>query len=1065
MKGIGMYRVTKSAAGIGLGVLTAASLVAQAGVVHSWDAPVSGLWNEGFRWDTGLVPDSFDGALLGGVGVYTVSMSSSDAVGFLDVANPDTTLGLLNAQTLTINGSLLTNNGQIVINSNSGSSATQIFFGGNSVLDGTGSVLLNRPGTMSRIRSAGGAVVTQSGSHMIHGQGQIEAGLLNGGIVRSNIAGQEMRLVTNSKTNNLLMEAVNGARLDVASITISQGVNGVIQSEGVGSKVELSAATIVGGSLTAGVDGITEVASSSVLDSVFKSGGLDLLNAQTLTIRNSFVNEGLINVNSNSGGSATTLFFADSMSLDGPGGVLLNQTGSRSRIQTGAGVVLTIPADQTITGRGQIEGAVVNNGLIQTSHALEDMRLVTNPKTNNATIEAINGARLDITGITISQIAPGVVRADGIDSQVKLSGVTIDGGDLEAVNGAKIMVNGSSTLDGVSLLGDLDLPNAQTLAISNTFVNNGLITVNSTAGGSATNLVFNHSMTLAGTGAVHLSQTSSRARIQTLAGVTLTIPATQTIFGQGQIEGVIINHGQIQCGVLGGEMRLLTNAKTNNATIRAFNGARIDVSGITINQGAGAVIRADGAGSQIELSGATIVNGNLENINGGEVVVLSSSTLDGMNFTGDLDLLNAQTLIVKNSITNNGLITINSNSGGSATTMIFNDSMSLEGIGTVVLNRPSSQARIQTASGVTLTIPAFHTVMGQGQIEGVIVNEGLIQANVNGGEMRMVTNAKINNAMIEAVNDARIDVSGITINQGAGGMIRAASAGAQIELSGSVIAGGGLETILGADIEVLSSSTLDGVTLSGDLNLLNAQTLTLKTGLVNDGLIVVNSNSGGSATSLLWDDAMTVGGTGTIRLNRPSTQSRLLGTGGLQGGLGSGQRLEGIGQIGMDLVNNGTIAPGLSVGTMFANQPVLFGSSSHFEAEVNAVLGDLLDSSSTVELHGTLDVLFIDGFSPTGFWARTIIEGSDITGEFDVVNMPPAPSGLVTKVVSLGTELIIGQTCPTDQNLDGALDFFDIASFLAAFAAMDPAADFTGDGEFDFFDIATFLTLFSTGCP
>lgn len=55
--------------------------------------------------------------------------------------------------------------------------------------------------------------------------------------------------------------------------------------------------------------------------------------------------------------------------------------------------------------------------------------------------------------------------------------------------------------------------------------------------------------------------------------------------------------------------------------------------------------------------------------------------------------------------------------------------------------------------------------------------------------------------------------------------------------------------------------------------------------------------------------------------------------------------------------------------------------------------------------------------------------------------------------------------CPADINGDGALDFFDVSAFLAAFAAGDPMADFTNDGALDFFDVSAFLSAFATGCP
>jgi len=55
--------------------------------------------------------------------------------------------------------------------------------------------------------------------------------------------------------------------------------------------------------------------------------------------------------------------------------------------------------------------------------------------------------------------------------------------------------------------------------------------------------------------------------------------------------------------------------------------------------------------------------------------------------------------------------------------------------------------------------------------------------------------------------------------------------------------------------------------------------------------------------------------------------------------------------------------------------------------------------------------------------------------------------------------------CVADFNGDDTVDFFDIAAFLGAFAALDPAADCTTDGLFDFFDVLAFLSAFSVGCP
>lgn len=47
----------------------------------------------------------------------------------------------------------------------------------------------------------------------------------------------------------------------------------------------------------------------------------------------------------------------------------------------------------------------------------------------------------------------------------------------------------------------------------------------------------------------------------------------------------------------------------------------------------------------------------------------------------------------------------------------------------------------------------------------------------------------------------------------------------------------------------------------------------------------------------------------------------------------------------------------------------------------------------------------------------------------------------------------------------GVLNFFDVQTFLALFAADDPAADLAADGTLNFFDVQAFLGYFANGCP
>ena len=58
-----------------------------------------------------------------------------------------------------------------------------------------------------------------------------------------------------------------------------------------------------------------------------------------------------------------------------------------------------------------------------------------------------------------------------------------------------------------------------------------------------------------------------------------------------------------------------------------------------------------------------------------------------------------------------------------------------------------------------------------------------------------------------------------------------------------------------------------------------------------------------------------------------------------------------------------------------------------------------------------------------------------------------------------------GEPCAADLNLDGALDFFDIALMVSYLHESRAIADFNGDGASDLMDLTAFLAVFGDGCP
>ncbi|CAN0599636.1 unnamed protein product, partial [Laminaria digitata] len=117
-------------------------------------------------------------------------------------------MNLRNARTLTVTDSI-TNNGMIVVNSDGSISATQIVFTNDGAFNGNGSVNLNSFASRARIQGSPGVTVTNPSTHTIFGYGQIEASLINNGLIRSDVPANEMFFLTNDKVNNSTIRAEN----------------------------------------------------------------------------------------------------------------------------------------------------------------------------------------------------------------------------------------------------------------------------------------------------------------------------------------------------------------------------------------------------------------------------------------------------------------------------------------------------------------------------------------------------------------------------------------------------------------------------------------------------------------------------------------------------------------------------------------------------------------------------------------------------------------------------------------------------------------------------------------
>ena len=243
--------------------------------------------------------------------------------------------------------------------------------------------------------------------------------------------------------------------------------------------------------------------------------------------------------------------------------------------------------------------------------------------------------------------------------------------------------------------------------------------------------------------------------------------------GSGEIYTNMNNLGTILATGTGNTLHLRTTPKVNSGMFTASNDGTLQVS-VTVDQTGGGVTTADNA--LVMSDGATWNGGTLQSINGGEIAVTGTSTMNDVVMYGDVNIDAAQSIYVQNNIENNGVITVNTTGGTLSSTVRFDtNGASILGNGMIVLNAvaASNDAYLTYGTiGNVITHGPDHTITGNGEIYTNLINEGTILATGAGNTIDLRTTPKTNNADIIAENGGTILLTQ-TIDQTGGGLLTA----------------------------------------------------------------------------------------------------------------------------------------------------------------------------------------------------------------------------------------------------------------------------------------------------
>jgi len=796
---------------------------------------------------------------------------------------------------------------------------------------------------------------------------------------------------------------------------------------------------------------------------------LEISFGRTLTLgAGGLFNDGWIIINPTSTASTTSLALNAPFTLDGFGTLSLNRATTGARIISGTDALLTHGVDHTINGFGLIEIRFDNLGYIAADSTGNQLNIAGGPKANSGVIAATDGGRLLVSTTTIDQTGGGFLEADG--GEVTISGSTIIGGlILNSGEPGSLVSLTNTTLDAVTLNGDAQHNFGSTVSIAGgSLVNNGTFIVNPTNTFSTTTLNFPGSTIIGGSGLIRLNSSSNRARMIG-AGISVENGSDHSIRGFGQIQVDLINSGLVVADFDGQALEVSAGDYINLSTMRAQNGGELRFQNMTMNQSAAGEVVADGGA--VNLASSTVINGGtIRNLMtpGSSVAITGATTLDDVTIEGDWSLGFGNTLTLRGTTTNSGVLTVNPTSTSATTTVSIPDHATLNGSGVLRLNNSTNRAQIISGAGVQLTQEAGHSIRGYGQISAELVNDGSVVADVNGQAIRLNSAPKFNNNLFRAENGGELDVFSVTIDQTGGGTTEA-DGGSLIYSSSTVIGGSILNTGASGSLVSFNNSSLDAATMNGDSEIRFSSSLFVLGGsLTNNGVLTVNPTVTSATTQLSAAGNNTIiDGVGEIVLNNTTTRAQLVNSAGNLLTLGSGQTLSGIGRIAAETHIDGTLSPGLGVGTITATRPVSISASGGMLCEFNdSGQSDKFTSTSSVALSGTLEVSFVGGYTASTPEAFEIITATGgVTGRFDQVvgNAPPAP--LITRVIYEPTRVRVGFTCIGDANLDGATDLNDLNIILTNFGTNSSLGDLNDDGVVDLNDLNIVLTSFGAPCP
>jgi fibronectin-binding autotransporter adhesin len=469
-------------------------------------------------------------------------------------------------------------------------------------------------------------------------------------------------------------------------------------------------------------------------------------------VAGNLTDNGEVVVNSAQNG-APAILNVEGGTVSGSGDFVLNYSTTNAQLIG----TLTQASTHTISGFGEINAVLTNNGVVNANVLNQTLYLLGGPMANNATFESTNGGTLAVYGVTVTQSASGTTTA-GTNSVVSLnSGALITGGTLVSVGNASFQVSGTDTIGSLTSDALIEIPYEEQLNVAGNLTDNGEVVVNSGQNGAPAILDVEGG-TVSGAGDFVLNYSTTNAQLNG----TLTQASTHTISGFGQINANLDNFGTVNADVNNQQLQV-NGTTTNNGLFEASGGGILQVASGVLTNLSGTTLTGGtyevNASSTINLPGPVTVNAANIILNGAST---SFSAITGTTAASQTNLS-----------TNSGSFTLENGAGfsylqGTASAPFVNTGTVSIGSGSTF----SDNGKYSQSAGLSLVDGTLSTGSGVSLTGGTLSGTGTLSGGtvaLSGGEIE--PGAAPADGNIGTLSMAGLNISGgnLRMDIGAGG--------------------------------------------------------------------------------------------------------------------------------------------------------------------------------------------------------------------------------------------------------------------------------------------------------